>query len=220
LDKLFGICPGAKRTGRQIGYPNEPVIQAAWRYLKERYNERAPDVIYSKSEPTLTSQSQNVISRQSPTDNDLRSAVHLAATSSRLGSGESEAHKSLKMRIARHPEIIGLNAVTSVALEHQYPSGDRVDLMFESAGSKWMVVEVELEGVVETVTGLFQAVKYRALQQAVLCTEKRQGSVFAILAARSIPDVVRILSRMLDVKTVEVLDEEKCKRATGLNNTV
>lgn len=206
LDKLFGISPSAKKTGKQIGYPTEPVIQAVWRYLKERYNEGATDIIYSKFEPALTPPSQKTISPREPSDDDLRSAVRLAATSSRSGSGESEAHKLLKMRIAKHPELIGVTAVTSVAIEHQYPSGDRVDLMLKSDGSRWTVVEVELEGLVETVTGLFQAVKYRALQQAVLCTEKWQGSVSAILAARSIPKEVRVLSRMLDVETVEVLD--------------
>lgn len=206
LDDLFSISPNAKQTGSQIGYPSEPVIQAVWRYLKDRYNEDDPDVIYSESEPALTPPSQRVISQRELTDDDLNNAVRLAATSKKSGSGESEAHRSLKLRIAQHPELIGVTAVISHSSEYQYPSGDRVDLMFESESSKWSVVEVELEGLVETVTGLFQAVKYRALQQAVLCTEKRNGSVAAILAARSIPKEVRVLSRMLDVTTVEVLE--------------
>lgn len=206
LDDLFGISPNAKQTGGQIGYPSEPVIQAVWRHLKDRYNEGDSDVIYSKSEPVLTPPSQRVIPQREPTDDDLRNAVRLAATSRKSGSGESEAHRSLKLRIAQHPELIGVTAVISHSIEHQYPSGDRVDLMLESDGSKWTVVEVELEGLVETVTGLFQAVKYRALQQAVLCTEKRNGSVAAILAARFIPNEVRLLASMLDVTTVEVLE--------------
>ncbi len=208
LDKLFSISPRAKKTGSQDGYPSEPVIQAVWRYLKERYHDDDPDVIYSESEPVLTRDAMKTLSQRDPSDDDLSKAVRLAATWRRSGSGESEAHKSLKNRIARYPELIGATAVTSVAIEHQYPSGDRVDLMLESDGSRWTVVEVELKGLVETVTGLFQAVKYRALQQAVLCTEKRQGSVSAILAARSIPVEVKVLARMLDVETIEVPDHE------------
>ena len=204
---MFGISPRVKKTGSQKGYPSEPVIQAVWRYLGKRYNEGDPDVTYGKSQPDLTKVAIRVPSQHVPSDDDLSSAVRLAATWRRSGSGESEAHKTLKNRIAEHPEIIGATAVTSVVVEHQYPSGDRVDLLLESNGSKWTVVEVELEGLVETVTGLFQAVKYRALQLAVLCTEKRQGSVSAVLAARSIPAEVRVLARMLDVVTVEVLDQ-------------
>lgn len=207
LDKLFGIRPRAKKTGSQEGYPSEPVIQAVWRYLGKRYNEGDPDVTYSKSQADLTRAAIRAPSQHEPSDDDLSSAVRLAATRRRSGAGESEAHETLKNRIAEHPELIGATAVTSAAIEHQYPSGDRVDLLLESNDSRWTVVEVELEGLVETVTGLFQAVKYRALQQAVLCTEKRQGSVSAILAARSIPAEVRVLARMLDVETVEVVDQ-------------
>lgn len=209
LDDLFGISPNEKQTGDQIGYPNEPVIRAVWRYFTDRYNEGDPDVIYTMSEPTLPPQYQKVTTTRELTDDDLISAVRLAATSRKSGSGESEAHKSLKIRIAQQPELIGVTAVISRAIEHQYPSGDRVDLMLESDGSLWTVVEVELDGLVETVTGLFQAVKYRALQQAVLCTEKRKGYVSAILAAHSIPQEVKKLASMLDVETVEVQEEKR-----------
>jgi hypothetical protein len=208
LYKLLGISPRVKKTGSQQGYPSEPVIQAVWRYLGKRYNEGDPDVTYSKSQPDLTKGTIGAALQYSSTDDGIRKAVRLAATLPRSGSGESDAHKNLKNRIAEHPDIIGAIAVTSVFIEHQYPSGDRVDLLLESAGSKWTVVEVELEGLVETVTGLFQAVKYRALQQAVLSTEKRQGSVSAVLAARSIPAEVMTMARMLGIETVEILDQE------------
>lgn len=205
LDRLFGISPRTKKTGSQGGYPSEPVIQAVWRYLKKRYNEGDPDVTYSESQPELLHASIRPSLQREPSDDDLSRAVRLAAAWRRSGSGESEAHKALKNQIAKHPELIGVTGVTSAVIEHQYPSGDRADLVLESDDSMWTVVEVELEGLVETVTGLFQAVKYRALQEAVLCTEKRQGSVSAVLAARAIPVEVRVLSHMLDVEAVEVL---------------
>ena len=204
LDGLFGISPRAKKTGSQSGYPSEPVIQAAWRYLKERYNEGDLGVTYSESQPQLIPALILSSPQREPTEDDLNRAVKLAATCRRSGSGESEAHKSLKNQIANHPELIGVTEVTSVSIEHQYPSGDRADLVLESDGSKWTVVEVELEGMIETVTGLFQAVKYRALQEAVLLTAKRQGAVLAVLAARVIPLEVKVLSCMLDVMSVEI----------------
>ena len=54
LDWEFGIKPRVKRTGSQRGYPSEPVIQAAWRYLKDQYNNGNPDVTYGKVPPNLT----------------------------------------------------------------------------------------------------------------------------------------------------------------------
>lgn len=207
LYRLFGISASVKKSGDQKGYTSEAAIRAVWRYLTDRYNESDSDVTYSKSEPDLTKAAIRTPSQLEPSDHDLSSAVQLAATWHRSGAGESEAHKALKNRIAEHPEFIGVTEVTSVAVEYPYPSGDRVDLLFESNGSRWTVVEVELEGLAETVSGLFQAVKYRALHKAVLCTEKRQGSVSAILAARSIPLEVRVLSGMLDVATIEVPEQ-------------
>jgi len=211
LDRLFGISPRVKKTGSQRGYTSEPVIQAAWRYLKDRYNKGDRDVTYSEVQPNLTPAAIQVPPKREPSDDKLRSAVELAkkANRSRSGSGESEAHKALKNLIAQDPELIGVTGVTSFEIEHKYPSGDRADLLLESDGSRWTVVEVELEGLVQTVTGLFQAVKYRCLHEAVLCTEKRQGSVSAILAARAIPSEVMKLARMLGVKAVEVPNQEQ-----------
>ena len=209
LDQLFGISAKLKKTGSQIGYTSEPVIKAAWSYLKNRYNEGDLDVTYSKVQPNLTPAVIEVSPKREPSDDEVRSAVKLAENWSRSGSGESEAHKTLKNQIAQDPELIGVTAVISFETEHQYPSGDRADLVLESDGSRWTVVEVELEGLVQTVTGLFQAVKYRCLQEAVLCTNKRQGSVSAILAARAIPSEVIKLAHMLSVKAVEVPNQER-----------
>ena len=209
LDQLFGISAKLKKTGSQIGYTSEPVIKAAWSYLKNRYNEGDLDVTYSKVQPNLTPAVIEVSPKREPSDDEVRSAVKLAENWRRSGSGESEAHNALKNQIAQDPNLIGVTAVISFDIEHQYPSGDRADLVLESDGSRWTVVEVELEGLVQTVTGLFQAVKYRCLQEAVLCTNKRQGSVSAILAARAIPSEVIKLAHMLSVKAVEVPNQER-----------
>jgi hypothetical protein len=209
LDRVFGIRPREKKMGSQKGYPSEPVIQAVWRYLAERYNEGDPNVKYSESEPDLKEDIITTSSQRHPSNDDLNRAVSLAANWTRPGTGESDAHKTLKDEIAKNPEIVGATDVSFVSVEHRFPSGDRADLLLESSGSRWVVVEVELEGLVETVTGLFQAVKYRALQQAVLCTERRDGSVSAILAARIIPTEVEKLAKMLDVVTISVVDERR-----------
>lgn len=74
LDRLFGISPRRKKTGSQSGYPSEPVIRAAWRYLKERYNEGDPDVTYSKVQPNLTPSAILISPKREPSDDKLRSA--------------------------------------------------------------------------------------------------------------------------------------------------
>jgi hypothetical protein len=122
----------------------------------------------------------------------------------RLGIGESDVHKNLKNYVARYPNCIGLNKVLSVSIEYLFPSGDRVDIAIESVNNQWTVVEIEIEGLTQTLTGLFQAIKYKALQDAVLKSRNIQGSVEGILVAKSIPLEIRSLAKILDVKTFEV----------------
>ena len=50
--------------------------------------------------------------------------------------------------------------------EHEYRTGDRVDVFFSGGGRDVTVVEAELEGEEELITGIHQAIKYRALAAA------------------------------------------------------
>ncbi len=65
-------------------------------------------------------------------------------------------------------------------------------------------MEIELQGLAQTLVGLFQSVKYKALQEAVLKSKNWQGSVDGALVAKSIPDEVKSLAGILGIRTFEV----------------
>ncbi|MFZ3090050.1 MAG: hypothetical protein WA240_05425 [Nitrospirota bacterium] len=120
------------------------------------------------------------------------------------GGGESITHKQLKNYVANNPSSIGLKSVMAVSVEHLFPSGDKVDIAFELENSNWTVVEIEIEGLLQTLIGLFQSVKYRALQEAVIKSQNIHGNVVGMLVAKSIPSEIKSLADVLSIKTVEI----------------
>jgi len=202
LKSIFGISPRIKRTGFQVGYPSEPVIQAAWRYLKDLYNRGDGDVIYTITEPEIDEAEHGVPSETAVAERLLQEAATFHITRAH-GGGESLEHESLKKRIAERPTLVGVYDAERAHVEHQYPTGDRADIAFKTEAG-WAVVEVELQGGPETTIGLFQAIKYRALQEALLHSLGHKGCVRAILAAHMVPRNVRDLAGRLGVEVAEV----------------
>ena len=92
----------------------------------------------------------------------------------------------------------------SATIEYSYPTGDRVDVAFETTTNNWIVVEVELYGLSQTLIGLFQTVKYRALQQALLISKNLEGTVEGVLVANSIPSQVKYIAELLSIKFFEI----------------
>lgn len=122
--------------------------------------------------------------------------------------GESDRHRDLKSYLAIHPELIGFSKDTIPHVEYDFPSGDRVDILFESKSKKeWAVVEIKLEGTEQTFKGLFQVIKYRALQEAVLKFREIDGKVKGYLIAYSIPDYVKQKAKLFDIQSLEILPE-------------
>lgn len=119
-------------------------------------------------------------------------------------SGESILHKKLKEYVASQPELLGLPKESLSFIEYPFPSGDRVDVAFNFNDNKWVVVEIELEGEIQNFIGLFQVVKYQALLQAVLRTQKLKGEVGGYLVANSIPEKIKNLANILNIKTKEL----------------
>lgn len=110
------------------------------------------------------------LARVFPIDNvdtlpGLRSLPRLTVGAFR-GTGESEAHRLLKLHVAQHPRILGLSAQAQGETEHVFRTGDRVDVMFRNHAPERTVVEVEVEGSENLITGVHQAIKYRALAEA------------------------------------------------------
>lgn len=126
----------------------------------------------------------------------------------RRGGGESPRHKRLKDYIAARPSVLGLSGKASV--EYVFPSDDVCDVVVKLRGGGHAVVEVklgDLDG--ELWKGVYQAVKYRALMEAVK-GEGKPYPVKAFLVAYHIPDDIKKRARRLEVETVQI-DERKAK---------
>jgi len=121
-----------------------------------------------------------------------------------FGGGESDAHRDLKLQIAHDPTLIGLPPDAAPSVEHRFLSPDRADLVFKLADGRVVAVEVELEGLANTLVGAWQAAKYRtlvALQEGWPIGDARAGGV---LAAHSIPERVRAFCREHGIACAEV----------------
>ena len=138
----------------------------------------------------------------------LESAKKKADNLQRKPTGESEQHKLLKEYIHQNPSLLGVDGVQFSYMEYLFPSGDRADVAFESLNNRWTVVEVEIEGLDETTVGIFQAVKYKSLQEALLKVKKITGQVNGVLVAKSISPQVRALAELLSIGTFEVSNQQ------------
>jgi len=89
-------------------------------------------------------------------------------TGTGYGGGESGAHKALKYWVAENPDKIGVpEGFDRVIIEAPLLSGDVVDVMF-SDGKSFYPVEVKskISTDDDLRRGLYQCVKYRAVQEA------------------------------------------------------
>ena len=78
-------------------------------------------------------------------------------------SGESSAHRLLKLYVASHPTDFGMSPEANSNVEYSFDTGDRVDVMFQNHQPDRTVVEVEVEGATQIRIGILQAIKYRSL---------------------------------------------------------
>jgi hypothetical protein len=115
-----------------------------------------------------------------------------------FGGGEGEEHKRLKHLVANSPELIGLPTHAIPKIEHDFKSGDRVDICFD-LGEKSVVVEIE---TVVTLPGAHQCIKYRALREAELGYPIDSGLVDATLVAHSFDTETIRLARDYAIKLV------------------
>lgn len=122
------------------------------------------------------------------------------------GGGESEQHKRLKHYIATHPGVLQLPATAGEgAVEFRLPSGDSLDVLFESEGH-WTAVEVKssVSDTPDIVRGMFQCVKYRAVIEAHHATQNLPQSVRIILVIES--SFPADLDDMKNILGIEVVD--------------
>jgi len=150
---------------------------------------------------------ENFINSTITTDKLLSAAINKEEQIGSKTSFESKQHFDLKNFIASNPSILGLSNIKKTHIEYSYPSGDRVDVAFELMNNDWSVVEIETEGLSETIVGLFQAIKYKSLQEAVLKAKGFDRAVTGYLVALDIPPETKRLAGILNIKTYEVKEE-------------
>lgn len=129
----------------------------------------------------------------------------LLSEARRVGGGESEAHKQLKEWVAANPAAVGASAKSRAAVEYPLPSGDTVDVLFQS-GSRWTAVEVKsrISSDADVLRGMFQCVKYRAVIEAMLALQGKREEVTVLLALEStIPIALKATRAALGVTVIE-----------------
>ncbi len=91
------------------------------------------------------------------------------------GSGEGIRHKKLKEYILNNPSSIGIKNVVKREIEYPLLSGDRVDVYFELKNNEYIAIEVKssISDDEDTLRGLFQCVKYKAV---ILAEHKISGA--------------------------------------------
>ena len=144
-----------------------------------------------------------------PSTDDIAKLIETAKTGKGAGGGEGEEHRRLKEHVAAKPGTVGLpHSFAPGRNEAPLPSGDRLDVLFDSAKRK-VAVEVKsmISNEVDLTRGLFQCVKYRAVMEAERGSKGEQYSIDVILVVgKTFPHSLRSLQSSLAVHVVEVLD--------------
>ncbi len=137
---------------------------------------------------------------------DLESTTKQLAKRYRTGSAESLRHLRLKHFVSKNPMRIKLPVRTELKeIEFQYPSMDRVDVLFRNGGQ---LIAVEVKALdadeYEITRGIYQCVKYRALSKALLVGRNQRPRVRSILVLEGrLPATLQGLQESLEVELVE-----------------
>ena len=119
-----------------------------------------------------------------------------------LGGGEGEAHRTLKLRVAADPTLVGLPKDSLARVEYVYRyTGDRVDICFELPDGSAAVVEIE---TICPLPGAHQCIKYRALLQAERGEALGEPGVDAILVAYDFDLATRTFAGEYGIRLVEL----------------
>ncbi|MYM89183.1 hypothetical protein GTP91_18645 [Rugamonas sp. FT82W] len=131
------------------------------------------------------------------------------ASNGGMGGGESEEHRVLKEYVQRQPQLVGLSMRYGPGVvEKKIPSGDRLDVFFES-DDEWIGVEVKssISDESDLVRGIFQCVKYKAVLNALSICEQRDVNVRTVLVLQgTLPPHLIPLKHMLGVEVIQAVD--------------
>lgn len=129
----------------------------------------------------------------------------LEAISVHGGGGEGKEHKAIKEFVYNHPESLGITGVTRKGTEHPLPSGDRLDVYFETSDCRYAIEVKPSTSPDDDITrGIFQCVKYRAILEAIRKVEYGKYDISTLLViAGSMSDKNKILAEVLGIKYVK-----------------
>lgn len=120
---------------------------------------------------------------------------------------ESAAHRALKAWVAAHSEWFeDYGAFEAGVNEHRLSSGDSLDAYFAN-GRESLAVEVKASNASESelMRGIYQAIKYRAVQRAECIALRKPALCDAVLVStRSLGKAGRALAKRLHVDFVRV----------------
>lgn len=144
-----------------------------------------------------------------PAQDSVQEVISNAAKGKTGGGGEGDEHRKLKEYVAKNPSKVDLPAAfkpgkTEVGL----PSGDRVDILFETPKQQ---VAVEIKSYISSnedlIRGLFQCVKYQAVLEAKRGFDMTQNTVETVLVIGChLPKCLYPLKNSLGVKVIEITD--------------
>lgn len=120
--------------------------------------------------------------------------------------GEGKEHKAIKEYIKTHPEAVALKNIIKSSTEYDLPSGDRLDVYFESKKNIHYAIEVKpkssLEG--DIIRGIFQCVKYKVVMDAarVLDNGNYDNEVLLVVAGQ-LSEKAKLLANDLNISFID-----------------
>ncbi|HZQ05371.1 MAG TPA: endonuclease NucS domain-containing protein [Anaerolineae bacterium] len=114
---------------------------------------------------------------------------------------EGLPHSKLKQAVAENPSLLG-EPLTLVREEYQFPTNDRIDLLFTDAKSKFVAVEIEVDVGALDIAGLLQAAKYQVMLRVQYGRPLAQ--VRTMLVARSIDPYMKERAERYGIETREI----------------
>lgn len=179
--------------------------QAQWRGLSARQRRAYVDLVMQQIYAYPQWSKVLAALKLEPARIEVSDLLDGASAFRAYGGGEGEAHLELKSYVRDTPSVIGLPGRCQGVVEKRIPSGDCIDVFFDTM-QEWVGVEVKshLSDEADITRGLFQCVKYKAVLAAMLAVEQREVAARAVLVlGGSLPERLRSLKHTLGVTVFE-----------------
>jgi hypothetical protein len=123
------------------------------------------------------------------------------------GGGEGPEHEALKRYLAEQPSLALREAdLRTIAVEYEFPCGDRADVVLTDNMNRPMGVEVEVEQDDTELAGLLQAIKYRHMLAVMHVRPFHETR--ALLVAHRLSGKIKDLCHKYQVQPVEISRED------------